>query len=420
MKETTIKSLTIKCAGLQGIYWMAFCASYSFASVFLLAENFENQQIGFLLALSNIISVFLQPAIGSFVDKTMKISLKSIISYISFINIILLSGLVFVADSIVVKAILYSIILTLTLTVQPLLNSLIFEYINEGKEINYGVTRGIGSISFAFISFILGLLLNRYNPYFLLFVCGGLFTSLLLLIQTLPKTEVQKRQKNLTVHSEVKVASSDFWSFVKKYDRFFTFLLALCFIFIFHTITNTYLVQIMSHLGGGDNDFGLSLTIAAVCELPAMLGFGYLASRFKSGTLLKAAGCFYVVRSLLFLLSTTVLMINFAQLFQGLSFAIYTPASVYYVNELMKIEDKIKGQTFIVGATTLGSVFGSILGGWLLDNVSVSAMLMVGASAAIIGCLLLLYSVKTDIQQSICGEDSSLVSPCDNATGAKD
>jgi PPP family 3-phenylpropionic acid transporter len=397
MKGTTTKSLTIKCAGLQGIYWMSFCSIYSFASVFLLAKNFENQQIGFLLALSNIISVILQPTIGSVVDKTTKISLKSIISYIAFINIVLLGGLILVSGNMVVNAILYSGIVTLTLTVQPLLNSLIFEYINEGNDINYGVTRGIGSISFAFISFILGLLLNRYHPYFLLFVCAGLFSSLLLLVQTFPMTEAQKRQKILLVRSDTKIVSSDIFSFVKKYDRFFSFLLALCFLFIFHTITNTYLVQIMGHLGGKDSDFGLSLTIAAVCELPAMLSFGYLASKFKSGMLLKVAGCFYVVRSLLFLLSTTVLMINVAQLFQGLSFAIYVPASVYYVNELMKIEDRIKGQTFIVGATTLGSVFGSILGGWLLDHVSVSAMLMVGAAAAAIGCLLLFYSVKTDI-----------------------
>jgi PPP family 3-phenylpropionic acid transporter len=419
MKQTTTKSLTMKCAGLQGIYWMSFCSIYSFASVFLLAKNFENQQIGFLLALSNIVSVILQPTIGSLVDKITRISLKSIISYIAFINIVLLGGLALISSNIVVNAIIYSGIVTLTLTLQPLLNSLIFEYINEGNDINYGITRGIGSISFAFISFILGLLINRYNSHFLPFVCIGLFTSLLLLAQTFPMTEAQKKQKTLIAPLDTKIVSSDLFSFVKKYDRFFPFLLALSFLFIFHTIANTYLVQIMSHLGGKDGDFGLSLTIAAVCELPVMLSFGYLASKFKSGILLKVAGCFYVVRSLLFLSSTTVLMINFAQLFQGLSFAIYVPASVYYVNQLMNIEDKVKGQTFIVGATTLGSVFGSILGGWLLDHASVSAMLMVGTAAATTGCLLLFYSVKTDPKKSASRENPLLISRCDDVTGYK-
>ena len=57
-------SLTLKYAGLQSLYWMCFCAIYGFASVFLLAKNFENQQIGVILALVNIFSVVLQPAVG--------------------------------------------------------------------------------------------------------------------------------------------------------------------------------------------------------------------------------------------------------------------------------------------------------------------------------------------------------------------
>ncbi len=396
MKETGLKSLTVKCSGLQGLYWMSFCSVYSFASVFLLSQNFKNHQIGILLAVSNIAAVFLQPAIGSLADRTTKISLKGIISYIALINIVLLAGLVLLPPGAAAGAVLYGGAVALTLTLQPLLNSLIFEYINEGSDVNYGVTRGMGSISFAFVSFILGLLINSYNPHFLPFVCIGLFAGLLLMLRILPMTEAQKKRGDPGANPDRGTVPGGFFDFGKKYHRFFPFLLALAFLFVFHTMANAYLVQIMKHVGGKDGDVGLSLTIAAVCELPAMLGFGYLVSRYKSGMLLKFAGCFYVVRSLLFLLSTSVFMVNLAQVFQGLSFAVYAPASIYYVNQMMSKEDKVKGQTFMVGASTLGSVFGSLLGGWLLDNASVEIMLAVGAAAAAAGCLLLFYSVKRD------------------------
>ena len=90
-------------------------------------------------------------------------------------------------------------------------------------------------------------------------------------------------------------------------------------------------------------------------------------------------------------------MLNITQLFQGLAFALYIPASTYYVNQLMQKPDYVKGQAFNIGAVTLGSVVGSFIGGWLLDHAGVPEMLSAGIVAAFIGCLLLFYSVKTDI-----------------------
>lgn len=406
MKQATAKSLTLKCALLQGLYWMSFCSIYSFAAVFLLSKNFKNEQIGILLAISNIISVILQPTIGSLADKAAKIPLKSIISGLALINMILLIGLIAVPGSGAANAVFYGGTLALTLTLQPLLNSLIFEYINEGTHINYGIARGVGSLSFALISSALGFLINRYRPAFLPFVCIGLLACLFLVVQTFPAAKAKEKQKAEADVPDEKNASGGFFSFLKKYDRFPFFLLALAFLFVFHTIVNTYLVQVMKHVGGSDGDVGLSLTVAAICEMPAMMGFGFLVSKFKSGTLLKFSGCFYVVRSLLFLFSTSVLAVNFAQLFQGLSFAIYVPASVYYINQLMNKEDKVKGQTFVVGSSTLGSVFGSVTGGWLLDHASVTAMLAVGTAAAAAGCLLLFYSVKTRTEKLADAENS--------------
>ena len=50
------------------------------------------------------------------------------------------------------------------------------------------------------------------------------------------------------------------------------------------------------------------------------------------------------------------------------AFALYIPASVYYVNETMAPRDKFKGQAVMTATNTLGGVIGSLLGGFLLDH----------------------------------------------------
>lgn len=391
-------SLNLRFSSLQGLYWMCFCTMYGFASVFLLEKNFENQSIGFILAAANILSVILQPTLGSFIDRLDQLTLKFVISSITVLTILLLAVLSFLSNFALLDALLYTFIVSLTLTLQPLINSLAFEQINAGMAINYGLTRGVGSLSFGVTSFFLGQLLSRYNATILPIICLVLYSLLFLLILSFPNVNAKNSSSTLSVHPvEDLFVQENTLTFIKKYKRFGLLLTGIAFLFLFHTIVNTYLIQIVTSLGGDDSDFGVALMIATICELPAMLGFGYLQQKFKSGKMLIFAGIFFVIRSLAFLFSTSLWMLVIAQLLQGLAFAVYTPAISYYVNKLMSRFDKIKGQTFVVGAATLGSVFGSIIAGSLLDSTSITTMLSVGSIAALIGSILVAYSVRTDI-----------------------
>jgi PPP family 3-phenylpropionic acid transporter len=147
-------------------------------------------------------------------------------------------------------------------------------------------------------------------------------------------------------------------------------------------------------LGGTDSDLGISLTIAAVAELPAFLGFSFIVSKINTRSLMKAAGLIYALRSIIFLVATTVWMINVGQVFQGLTFAVFLPASVYYINEIMREKDRVKGQTFVTGMGTLGGFFGNIIGGRLLDTSGVFAMLFFALVGAMIGAALLFYAIR--------------------------
>ena len=88
-----------------------------------------------------------------------------------------------------------------------------------------------------------------------------------------------------------------------------------------------------------------------------------------------------------------IALMTIAAVMQMGSFAIYIPASVYYVNEVMEERDKFKGQALMTGTNTLGGVIGSLLGGFLIDQAGVFVMNLAGLVMAVSGAVLVFLFV---------------------------
>ncbi|MGX7420598.1 MFS transporter [Carnobacterium gallinarum] len=387
--------LTVRYSFLQSTYWMGFCAIFAFATIFLLDKGFTGKEVGIILAMANIGAAIIQPIVASFADQTQKITLKEMISIFALLVIILSILLINLPTIQWVVALLFISISTLMLTIQPLLNSLIFEYINQGISINYGLARGLGSLSFAAMSFILGFIVSKFSPAILPYLYI-LFYGLVGLIAYSFKTPTKMagKQKIERAASKKGLKITELINFFKGYPQLLILLIGICCLFIFHNIINTYLIQIMHHVGGGDSDFGISLAVAASVELPMMMAFTFLVRKVKGSTLLKMAAFFFTIKAVVFLFAPSVGMIYFGQGLQFLSFALYIPASVYYINGIMRPEDKVKGQAIVIVAMTLGGVFGNLLGGVLLDSYGIFIMLLAGLISSLLGTILVFYSVK--------------------------
>ena len=139
---------------------------------------------------------------------------------------------------------------------------------------------------------------------------------------------------------------------------------------------------------------GNAFALAAVLELPVMFFFSRLLGKWRNSTLLKISIIILTLKSIATLLATSIGMVYFAQSFQMLSYAIFIPSSIYYVNQVMDKEDRIKGQAFVAVTMTLGGVFGSLFGGWLLGMTSVYNMLLSATVLSIIGTFLAFFSIE--------------------------
>ena len=87
-------------------------------------------------------------------------------------------------------------------------------------------------------------------------------------------------------------------------------------------------------------------------------------------------------------------MIYVAQVLQIGAYAIFIPASVYYVNEVISKQDLVKGQSMVTVGITASGIIANFAGGILLDAVGVYHLLMIGVVVSVVGGLIVFGSIE--------------------------
>ena len=177
MKINTNK-MTFQYCILQGAYWASFCIIYSFATVFLLDRGFSNSQIGVIIAAGNILGVVLQPVFASIVDWSKTITLHKLTGILAAIMALLVLFLYVLPNLFFAVVLLFLMTDTFLQVIQPLINSVSVYYVNKGINVDFGAARGIGSLSYAAASYLLGGLVERYGCSVIL-VAGFLMVTII-------------------------------------------------------------------------------------------------------------------------------------------------------------------------------------------------------------------------------------------------
>ena len=197
--STQPSNLTPRYSCIQFFFWIVFVTLANFASVFLLNTGFTNTQIGIIIALAGVVSALLQPTVASYADKNSSPSLKKICIFISLIALVLSAFLLFYTRSLLCTGIFYGSCFVLIQLLTPMVNSLGMESLNQGKKLNFGIGRGMGSLSAAVIASTLGILVDRFG---IKAIPVSISIGLLLFLFSLwifPFRKVPKeRQQNLT------------------------------------------------------------------------------------------------------------------------------------------------------------------------------------------------------------------------------
>jgi PPP family 3-phenylpropionic acid transporter len=151
------------------------------------------------------------------------------------------------------------------------------------------------------------------------------------------------------------------------------------------------MIQIIENVGGSSADMGMANSIAAIVELPAMALFPLLYMRIhNAGLLMKLSGVAFIIKTVVTLLAPSVFWVNVSMSLQFFAYAMFIPASVYYVNEVISSADQNKGQALMGMVMGISGLLGNILGGLMLDSRGgVSFMLTVGLGVSVVGFVML-------------------------------
>lgn len=377
---------------------MSFCIVFNYASVFLLSRGYSNSQIGVIIAVAGLISTLLQPVVAGLADRSRRLTLRWLVMILAICMLAGGAALMPAGLHFFCYALFYGILLATLQILTPLINAMGMECINRGIPVNFGLARGIGSISYAAISFLAGTYIERFSTgviplliivcYLMVFVAAGCF---------LFRTERSESPGTDQDINELKTHQTDTErepSFFRTYKKFFVLLTGISLLFVCHNMLNNYLFQIMTYHSGGSREMGIASALSAVLELPVMIAFSFMIRKFSSRNLLRLSGVFFTVKAFLTLLAGNVLGIYLAQPAQMLGFGLFVPASVYYTNALIRPSDHARGQAFMTATNTIGSVFGSLLGGFLMDQKGVPAMLAAALGVSAAGTILVFFSAQ--------------------------
>lgn len=371
-------------SALQGLYWMSYGAIYTFAAVVLLDRKFTDAQVGTIIALACAFSAIFQPFAAAAADRGQRFSLRSLMTLICLLTIVPMALLFFFPQK-ALSGVCYVILILLHLAFQPLLSALGMQLLNNGYYLNFGVARGIGSISYAALAFFLGSLTLIFGLKCLPVIGSLLYLCMALLLQAFPET---KRSGSSIVSSRGTI------SILRENRKFSVLCMGIILIFISHSAINTYMIQVLQKIGKGNQELGQVMAYTAILEFFVMMGFSRLVKGRDCGSIIKFTGIFFVLKAIFVPLAPNLPMIYVAFLTQLFSFALFTPASVYYANAILPAGDKVKGQAMVTIAMTIGNIAGSFFCGHFITFWGITAAILVTAGIGVIGLFCFFFGAE--------------------------
>ena len=381
------KNLTLRYTVQQCAYWAAAAGVVSFATAFLLEKGFAASYIGILLAAGNLLSCGAQPVLASIADRIGGNIVKWFIAGLTAVSMACFASIQLLPLTGTLYGLVYLLGVFTFDAMNPLLNAVSVSYNRSGFRINYGVGRGIGSFAYAVSALVIGKVMAGLGADWMIWISLALLGGNVAATLGYPGlTETAFQQKIRSECCPVPV-------FFRRYRWYCVSLLGVMLLAMFHAMTENYLIEVVSPLGGDSGTVGIALFVATAIEMVVIVTFDWLRTKISDSWLLKLAGLSFLLKSVLFLMARNVMAIYGIQLLQATSYSFLSPTQLYYADAKVSPADMVKGQAFITAAYTLGCAIGNFTGGQLLDAFNVRVLLYAGVAMAAAGTAVFFLTV---------------------------
>jgi len=375
---------------MQAGFWAMFATICAYQAALLRQRGFSNGQVGIILSVRCLAGIFCQPLLGGFADRHPWVPLRRIVvlsmltAFAAGLWLLLQPGMGYGATLFV-----FAVIGGLELSSYPLMDAMAIQYINAGVPIRYSLGRGIGSMAYALVCVWLGFQVGRWGVESVLVIHSALVVLETALVAAYPAFPAER----LTVREEERPQSAV--SLLRSHPAFALMLAAVFFEMTGVLPLSNFLVNVVESRGGESTQLGIALFLMGGFELPAAFLFPKLLRRLGSGRLLVVSALFCALKGAGLLLACNFAAVLAVQPLQMLGYGLFTPASVYFVNESVPSADRVRGQTLMMVASNgLGGVAGSAAAGRLLDAAGVNGMLVFCIACCVVSIALSTAAIR--------------------------
>ncbi|MDR0889468.1 MAG: MFS transporter [Oscillospiraceae bacterium] len=377
---------TLMQAGIWGAYGIVF----SYANRYLVGIGLSDTRAGLLLGVATALSFAAQPLLTAVTDRT-GLRVRQVLLLASFGMLLCSAALPFLRSAVWLTTLAYAAACVFLQILPSFSNALAMASIRAGERINFGVSRGIGSVSFGVTAQITNWGISRFGVSFVPIFAAGICVPLLLSVA------LYREQSSLV--GAKREAASGALAFVRNHGRYMLFLIGTTLLYIGHNALSNTMFRIAEFKGDG-NAQGTAIMLAALVELPVMFLFVKMLRRKQCDFWLKLSGVFFTLRIALSLLLPGIWGLYAAQLAQILGFALFAIASVYYVGTIIPARDVVKGQTYLGASNTVGALVSLLISGTLVDRFDVRTLLLVMIAISAVG-MLLVFAATERVEQTV-------------------
>jgi PPP family 3-phenylpropionic acid transporter len=349
----------------------------SFFQLYLQDVGMNKLEIGSIMSLGALVSIFANPFWGIWTDRYQNIRR---IVLIMLTGTLLLSQLVFQANT---YEMIYISIILFYFFQGPLFaqsNTIILSYIH-GTNHRFQSFRLWGSLGWALTAIAVGPILDWTGVSILSYLFAALLCASMVSLLALPKLD----------HS-IGMAPLPFRGFSKLFSNpfFLCFILFGILVSIPNTMNTTFMSLYITDLGGSKTMIGLAVFLSSILEV----GVFILCERFLKRKISVLVGCLtlvsalYVLRWWMMADATLPIQVAFIQILHSITFGGFFYVGVQLTMLLVPRPYRSSGQAlYTLAWSGLSGILGGVLGGWLYQNLGALSMYQGSVFLTLIGTL---------------------------------
>lgn len=378
-------------AGMHSTYWITSCTFSGFMALYLSHYGVNDALVGITASLISLITILFQLGISTFSDNNSQVPLKKIILLIYLVMMGLVALLTLVPLPMLLLLLVYSITGGLVSSLPGLYNAQIIQFVNAGLPVNLGWPRGVSAMAYALFAFFLGLLLERYAAPILMPICLLLIVLAVLMVLIMPRPDQVLGGGPIESLAEIP-AKTSFLELLKA-SRVMQFFL-LSGVFMAAGVSNNllFLPRVIASKGGSEAALGLAMFLQAGVEMPAMFLTPWLLRRFRARAILSLSLTMYFVKTLLIYLAPGIGTIYVAMSLSVFCFGLYGITSVYFVNDAVRKNEKVRAQSLVTSSSALAAILGNSAAGWVVEVYGIDRLNLICVLLQAVAMLLMLYT----------------------------